>query len=346
MGALTAVLAREVTGRGQHVDVSMHAACNVTTEMGTYGYLAGHETVLRQTGRHAMPTISMPTQMRCADGRYVTTGFPPRSQRDFESLLEWIETLGYRDEFPETMLLDLAIERGGVSIAEMSTDDLARDIFGAGREALNFIAERIPAHDFFIGGQTRGPRVRRGGVARGGVRDRAHQGPRVPGGGRARGARPHRPLSGGAVPHGARHHGGSRGGRRSSASTPTRSFTARSSGAAWARASPCSGRACATTCPTATSTSPPSCTTRARGVPGLRRVQAVRRRRRRARHAGDVRHRRARSCVARRRRAPGRATGRPRRVLLRVRHRRLRRAAPPPLDAVTAVPARSPAFGV
>src|SRR6478752_557666 len=122
MGALTAVLARDVTG----------------------------------PGRHAMPTISMPTQMRCADGRYVTTGFPPRSQRDFESLVEWIETLGYRDEFPETMLLDLAIERGGVSIAEMATDDLARDIFGAGREALNFIAERVPAHDFFIGGQTRG----------------------------------------------------------------------------------------------------------------------------------------------------------------------------------------------
>jgi crotonobetainyl-CoA:carnitine CoA-transferase CaiB-like acyl-CoA transferase len=156
MGALTALLARDITGRGQHIDVSMHAACNVTTEMGTYGYLAAEETVLRQTGRHAMPTISMPTQMECADGRYVTTGFPPRSQRDFESLVDWIETLGYRDEFPETMLLDLAIERGGVSIAEMATDDLARDIFGAGREALCFIAERIPADDFFIGGQTRG----------------------------------------------------------------------------------------------------------------------------------------------------------------------------------------------
>jgi crotonobetainyl-CoA:carnitine CoA-transferase CaiB-like acyl-CoA transferase len=156
MGALTAVLARDVTGRGQHVDVSMHAACNVTTEMATYGYLAAEETVLRQTGRHAMSTISMPTQMECADGRFVTTGFPPRSQRDFEALVDWIETLGFRDEFPETMLLDLAIERGGVTIAEMATDDLARDIFGAGREALCFIAERIPAYDFFIGGQTRG----------------------------------------------------------------------------------------------------------------------------------------------------------------------------------------------
>ncbi len=156
MGTLTAVLARDVTGRGQHVDVSMHAACNVTTEMGTYGYLSAQETVLRQTGRHAMPTISMPTQMLCADGRYVTTGFPPRSQRDFESLLEWVETLGFRDEFPETMLLDLAIERGGVSIAEMATDDLARDIFGAGREALCFIAEGVTAEEFFVGGQTRG----------------------------------------------------------------------------------------------------------------------------------------------------------------------------------------------
>ena len=199
MGALTAVLARDVTGRGQHVDVSMHAACNVTTEMGTYGYLAGRETVLRQTGRHAMPTISMPTQMRCADGVYVTTGFPPRSQRDFESLLDWIETLGFRDEFPETMLLDLAIERGGVSIAEMATDDLARDIFGAGREALNFIAERIPRRTLHRWPDAR-PRVRRRGVARGGVRDRAHQGARVPGRGGPRGARPHRPLSGGAVP--------------------------------------------------------------------------------------------------------------------------------------------------
>jgi benzylsuccinate CoA-transferase BbsE subunit len=156
MGALTAVLARDVTGRGQHVDVSMHAACNVTTEMATYGYLAAQETVLRQTGRHAMSTMSMPTQMECADGKFVTTGFPPRSQRDFESLVDWIEALGFRDEFPETMLLDLAIERGGVSIAEMATDDLARDIFGAGREALCFIAERIPAEEFFIGGQTRG----------------------------------------------------------------------------------------------------------------------------------------------------------------------------------------------
>ena len=156
MAALTAVLALDVTGRGQHVDVSMHAAANVTTEGGSYEWLVVRSTVQRQTGRHALPMITMPSQMLCADGRYVTTGFPPRSQRDFEALVDWIEGLGYRDGFPETVLLDLAVERGGVTMAEITTDDLCSEIFGAGREALMYIAERIPAEAFFRGGQTRG----------------------------------------------------------------------------------------------------------------------------------------------------------------------------------------------
>ena len=45
---------RDVTGRGQLVDVSMHAAANVTTESGSYDWLVGAETVQRQTGRHAL----------------------------------------------------------------------------------------------------------------------------------------------------------------------------------------------------------------------------------------------------------------------------------------------------
>ncbi len=150
------MLAREVTGRGQHVDVSMHAAANVTTEAGSYEWLVAQGTVLRQTGRHALTTISMPSQMLCADGRYVTTGFPPRSERDFAALVAWIDELGYREGFEDTVLLDLAIERGGVTITELATDELCSAMFGAGREALMYIAERITAEEFFRGGQTRG----------------------------------------------------------------------------------------------------------------------------------------------------------------------------------------------
>ncbi len=201
MGALTAVLARGVTGRGQHIDVSMHAACNVTTEMGSYGWLVARETVVRQTGRHAMTTITMPTQMLCADGRYVTTGFPPRAQRDFESLIDWLDSLGLREEFPDIVLLDLAVERGGVSIAEMATDPVAVEIFGAGREALMYIAERTTADEFFRSGQIAGSRVRRGRRARGGVRVGALRRTRLPGRGRARRPRARVPLPGRAVPH-------------------------------------------------------------------------------------------------------------------------------------------------
>ena len=38
---------------GQHVDVSMHAAANVTTESGSFVWLVAQRTVQRQTGRHA-----------------------------------------------------------------------------------------------------------------------------------------------------------------------------------------------------------------------------------------------------------------------------------------------------
>ena len=48
MSALTAVLVREVTGEGQHVDVNAHAACNVTTEMSSYHWLVAKGTVQRQ----------------------------------------------------------------------------------------------------------------------------------------------------------------------------------------------------------------------------------------------------------------------------------------------------------
>jgi crotonobetainyl-CoA:carnitine CoA-transferase CaiB-like acyl-CoA transferase len=156
MSALTAVLHREVSGRGQHIDVSMHAAANVTTELGSIEWLVAGHTVVRQTGRHAMTEISMPTQMQCADGRYVTTGFPPRSAKDYASLLDWLDELGLRDECPEAVLLELGVERGGVDLSKMAEDDMVREIFGAGREVLCFVAERVTAEQFFLGAQTRG----------------------------------------------------------------------------------------------------------------------------------------------------------------------------------------------
>ena len=57
---LTALLHRDGGGEGQFIDVSMHAASNVTTEAGSYQWLVANATVQRQTGRHASPTPSIP----------------------------------------------------------------------------------------------------------------------------------------------------------------------------------------------------------------------------------------------------------------------------------------------
>ena len=64
-----AVLYQQATGRGQHIDVSIHAALNVTTEEATFRWLVAGQTVQRQTGRHASPQPTMPSMAPDVLGR-------------------------------------------------------------------------------------------------------------------------------------------------------------------------------------------------------------------------------------------------------------------------------------
>jgi crotonobetainyl-CoA:carnitine CoA-transferase CaiB-like acyl-CoA transferase len=155
MSTLTALLARGRHG-GQFVDVSMNAAANVTTEFASYGWLSGQQTVQRQTGRHATPNPSEPTQVRCADGRYLNTGVPPRSGREFSALLQWLRDLGLDEDFPFTSILELGLDYDLITMAMMQEDPLAGEVFGAGREAMAFIAGNVSAHEAFLGFQQRG----------------------------------------------------------------------------------------------------------------------------------------------------------------------------------------------
>ena len=94
--------------------------------------------------------------MLCADGRYVTTGFPPRHTRVRARSSTGSTTLGLRDEFPDIVLLDLGVERGGVTHGRGHrrrgrTADLRR------RPRSAVLHRRaVSAEDFFLGGQTRG----------------------------------------------------------------------------------------------------------------------------------------------------------------------------------------------
>lgn len=159
MSILAAVLFRDAGGTGQYIDVNMNAAANVTTEAGSYTWLVNQGTTQRQTGRHAGVTPSMPSQVRCADGRYVNTGIPPRRPEEFGRLLEWMKTLGLADEFPLIPMLELGSKRERIDLSRIAEDAEVREIFGAGRQAFDFVASRIPAYDFFSGGQQRGFQV-------------------------------------------------------------------------------------------------------------------------------------------------------------------------------------------
>ncbi len=159
MSFLVALLSRDVTGHGQFIDVNTHASCNVTTESGSYSWLVAQATVSRQTGRHASVRPSLPSQVKCSDGRYVNTGVPPRRPHDFEAMLGWLESLGLLEAFPQTDVLRLAAEGDDLNLADIAHDEVVAMKIGAGRDAMTFVAEQIPAYEYFSDGQARGFQV-------------------------------------------------------------------------------------------------------------------------------------------------------------------------------------------
>lgn len=156
MALLVALLERERSGRGQVVDVNLHAACNVTTELATYEWLVARSTVQRQTGRHATVMRTSRTQVRCADGRHANTGVPPRTPEEFGRLHQWVLDLGLAEEWPEVFLLELGMQREPIDLSRIGQDEEVTAIFAAGRDAIVLIASRLPAAEFFRQAQERG----------------------------------------------------------------------------------------------------------------------------------------------------------------------------------------------
>ncbi len=153
---MAALMWREDSGRGQLIDVSMLAAANLTCEFATYFWLNQQVDVQRQTGRHALPQISEPTQVRCADGRWLNTGVPPRRGPEFAALSGWLAELGQAGECPYTELLKLGESYEQIDILHLDADPLSAEVFGAGRDTINFLAERLGAHELFVGLQSIG----------------------------------------------------------------------------------------------------------------------------------------------------------------------------------------------
>ncbi len=106
----SALVYRSTTGKGQYIDASIHEACALTTEPAVPIYIYRGEVVLRQTGRHAFPTIRPKTQFRCKDGKMVNLmigfGIAPRELR---VLAEWMDGYGAAEDLLDEKYGDTAV---------------------------------------------------------------------------------------------------------------------------------------------------------------------------------------------------------------------------------------------
>ena len=160
IGILSALLYRDDGGGGQFIDVSMHAASNVTTEAGSYQWLVAQQTVQRQTGRHAGVTPSGPTQEQAKDGRWINTGLFARRPREFRSIIDWLHELGLYEQFEQAPLLEVAAGMDRMlELSRVAEDDQEAALLGAGREAMILLVRNLDAYAFFQGAQDRGFQV-------------------------------------------------------------------------------------------------------------------------------------------------------------------------------------------
>ena len=155
IGILTALLSKRRTGVGQFVDVSIHAAVNVTTEQASYEYLVAGTIAQRQTGRHASASPTRSPYFVGADGRQVHYGVPPRSGAQYRTLIEWLHELGLELGAEEEALLERGAETG-VAYDDIGRDPVATAIDGAGREAMMTLAGAQSGYDYFLGAQNKG----------------------------------------------------------------------------------------------------------------------------------------------------------------------------------------------
>ena len=156
IATLVAILEREESGQGQHIDVDAVAAAQVTTEVSTYGWLACGYFTERQTGRHAANARTSPTQLRCADGLYVNSGVIARRGPEFEATLRWLEEVGLRDTFEMSVFLEMGAQRAVLTMADFANDPEAQLIAEAARSAQAYVAEHMTAYDFFMSAQRHG----------------------------------------------------------------------------------------------------------------------------------------------------------------------------------------------
>lgn len=106
--AITAALNfRELTGEGDCIDVSIHEAVSLCTEVAMPCYIYNQAVVQRQTGRHAGEGRTLPWLRRTKDNRYVKA-FMFWSKRDVRVISQMLDEAGIEHDLNSEAYRELA----------------------------------------------------------------------------------------------------------------------------------------------------------------------------------------------------------------------------------------------
>jgi crotonobetainyl-CoA:carnitine CoA-transferase CaiB-like acyl-CoA transferase len=105
---LLALLERDETGAGQVIDTSIHDSVAVSPELANPYWFYPRVLVQRQTCRHAQPTPTQPALFQTLDGRYAYFALILADQKPWQSLVEWMNSMGVAADLTEPAYDDLA----------------------------------------------------------------------------------------------------------------------------------------------------------------------------------------------------------------------------------------------
>ena len=98
----------------------------------------------------------MPTQLLCADGRYVNAGIIARKPAEFTGILDWLDDTGLRDEFELSAFLEMGAEGIEINSRTLREDPVVLQVVMSVREAQEFVARRLDAYEYFVSAQRHG----------------------------------------------------------------------------------------------------------------------------------------------------------------------------------------------